>query len=56
VLWSLGRVRLGILYFLVYRTSSVFSGLIPSAQSAVHLERVDPSDCREIEEILLAIG
>jgi len=38
---SFVRVRLDILYFLVNTTSSFFSGLTRSPQSAVHLERVD---------------
>jgi len=37
---SFGGARIGTLYFLVKRTSSVFSGLTPSPQPAVHRERV----------------
>jgi len=37
---SFGRIRFGTLYFLVKRTSSVFSGITPSPQTAVYLERV----------------
>jgi len=56
---SFGIVIFGSLYFLVKRTSSVFSGLTPSPQSAVHLKRVDravPSDCKEFAGIHPAVG
>jgi len=38
---SSGRIRFGTFYFLVKITSSVFSGLTASPQTAVHLGRVD---------------
>jgi len=43
VWWSFGRVRFGILYSLVKITSSVFSGLTSSPQTAVHLVTAIPT-------------
>jgi len=55
VWYSFGRVRFGIIYFLVSITSLVFSGLTPSPHSDVHPERVDRADYRGFEEIFLAV-
>jgi len=38
---SFGRIRFGTLYFLVKITSSGYSGLTLSPQTAVNIERVD---------------
>jgi len=54
-LGSFGEV-LGELDLVPYTSLSVFSGLTPSPQTAVHRERVSPLDYKEFSGIRPAVG